>query len=407
LTTVAWNRPQSIEQIKRHIWRHLTQAASTDDEIVLDAAGLLNMRPADVRVFAQLHFIIADAVRDLLRQMPLLSRRLATTTEHELETSSERIQGAIRWGETIAARAATGLPHVFVTASARRAYDTPENQVLAFALRSIVDFGKTTKWHESTSAGLGESIRDRVAEAMKWQELRALKEVDSEPPQPKTIARVRSSRRRRQYRFALDVVDLYDRYIRRLDRAALRDAVEHRALVVSDNATLLELLCGFELIKALRCQGWSGRAARIFPQRLIYDAGRDGIRLRLYSQPETLPLSAGSIYGEVQTGHAISAGRLRPDYVIRLDRSTDTRWIIIEVKGVDRTVEESAREAIQNLLAYRRAFDPALSRQEEPYGLGIAWGADLHPAAEGEIRLCTPDQIPAAVETLLATSRLR
>ncbi len=73
--------------------------------------------------------------------MPLLIRRLTTTTNTEVEISAERIRGAIRWSETFAQRAATGLPHVFVTAPTRRAFDTPENQTLAFALHAIAEFG--------------------------------------------------------------------------------------------------------------------------------------------------------------------------------------------------------------------------------------------------------------------------
>ena len=84
--------------------------------------------PAEVRYLAQLQFILSEPVGRLLEQMPLLIRRLTTTTNTEVEISAQRIRGAIRWSETFAQRAATGLPHVFVTAPTRRAFDTPENR---------------------------------------------------------------------------------------------------------------------------------------------------------------------------------------------------------------------------------------------------------------------------------------
>lgn len=76
-------------------------------------------------------------------------------------------------------------------------------------------------------------------------------------------------------------------------------------------------------------------------------------------------------------------------------------WILVEVKGLDRTVAESARAATQDLLAYRRAFRAALDRQPKPYGLGIAWGESLEPSSSSEIVLCSPDRIDAALGQML------
>jgi hypothetical protein len=49
-----------------------------------------------------------------------------------------------------------------------------------------------------------------------------------------------------------------------------------------------------------------------------------------------------------------------------------------------------------DLLAYRRAYAPALDAQTEPYGLGYAWGSELVPASEAEVTLCTPDTLARA-----------
>ena len=74
--------------------------------------------------------------------------------------------------------------------------------------------------------------------------------------------------------------------------------------------------------------------------------------------------------------------------------------MLVEVKGVERSVVDSARAAINDLLAYRRAFEPVLGKQTEAYGIGIAWGADLEPKETAEIVLCTPDTIPGALAVL-------
>src|SRR5206468_2670164 len=113
---------------------------------------------------------------------------------------------------TFAQRAATGVSHTFVTAPTRRAFDTPENAVLAFALRAVAEFGAGTGWHRSQIVGPAQVIRERVAEATRWRQARTLTPLIGTVPLPTTLARVRASRNRRRYQAALDVVDLYSRY---------------------------------------------------------------------------------------------------------------------------------------------------------------------------------------------------
>jgi hypothetical protein len=95
--------------------------------------------------------------------------------------------------------------------------------------------------------------------------------------------------------------------------------------------------------------------------------------------------------------------RRRPDLVIRRSADhTEDRWLVIEVKGGERKVEQSARAAAFDLLAYRTAFETALSGVEGPFALGIAWGSGLEPAADEPIMLCTPDTIPDALKLLFS-----
>jgi len=77
-------------------------------------------------------------------------------------------------------------------------------------------------------------------------------------------------------------------------------------------------------------------------------------------------------------------------------------WLLVECKlGEKRTVQDSARAALLDLLAYRRAFDSRLTGQHL-YGLGIAWGAELDPNPAEEIMLCTHDRLHLAIEAFAA-----
>jgi hypothetical protein len=73
--------------------------------------------------------------------------------------------------------------------------------------------------------------------------------------------------------------------------------------------------------------------------------------------------------------------------------------VLVAKLGITRSVGDSARAALLDLLGYRRAFDEVLSQQEAPYGLGLAWGAELLPH-EDEVLLCSPDQIGPALGLL-------
>jgi hypothetical protein len=401
---LTWDRTDAIRRLRRDIWRHVTQASTTEEDIVLWAAALLQMPAAEVRYLAQLQFILSEPVGRLLEEMPVLMRRLTTTTNTEVEVSSERVRGAIRWSETFSQRAATGVPHVFVTAPTRRAFDTPENQTLAFALHVIADFGRRTGWDKSPVQGPAQTVAARTAEATKWRQARSLVDLTVRIPTQKTLARVRASRSRARYQAALDVVELYQRYIARLNREAIRDAIEHNALIARRDSVLLELQCAFDTIRAVRQLGWTITPIGLLQPPHILRAHKDHGELDVYYQRAPAALRDGSLYREIQKAHSFATtSDLIPDLVVRLRSGGVTRWLLIEVKGgPKRRVADNARAGALDLLAYRRAYAPVLDHQDGPYGLAYAWGRGLEPTTDTEITLCTPDTLADALAPILS-----
>src|SRR5438874_11612344 len=140
MRSLGWVRQDLIAEIKRDLWRYLTPAATIEGE-ALQAAALLQIRPEELRVLGRIQFLVSDELGELLRQLPFLVRRLATTTASEEEWSAERIRGPIQWARTIGVRQATGIPHLYVTTPARRAYQTPENELLVLLLDAIAILG--------------------------------------------------------------------------------------------------------------------------------------------------------------------------------------------------------------------------------------------------------------------------
>lgn len=402
MRSVTWDRKRVIESVRSDVWRYLSQASRRDDETLLEAGALLQMSSRDVRTLARVQFLMSDAVQALLEEMPRLARRLRTTAIPEEERSPERVRGSIRWGPTFAERAATGLPHIYVTAPAKRAFQTPENEVLVGALEAISDQGRRTGWHHSASPEVGAETRARVSAAERWLGLRSLATVERRPLDTRTVARVRSGRAARRYASAVSVVELHRRYLKRLEREEIRRAVEEHALVSTRDAVLVELVSLFAIEKALGDSGWAVTTPGIVRSGCVLRGRRDGDRVDLYYQRTPRDLSTDSIYRTVQQRHHFSGvGGAIPDMVLKLSRKNDQRWILVEVKGVKRPVADSARAATHDLLAYRRAFEPVLGTQPPPYGLGIAWGAALSPSDVSEVMLCSPDTVGDALRLLL------
>jgi hypothetical protein len=402
LKSLPWRRHDLIERIRRDVWRYLTPAASVEQEL-LEASALLRMPADELRTVGALQFLTSTELKEMLEHLPRLLRRLSTTTTSEEEWSPDRIRGSIQWGRTIGLRYATGMQNVYVTAPTRRAYQTPENALLTFLLSETVTLGRRTGWHQSSTVEIGATITARVNEAERLRQSRMLLGVTPQRITPRQLARIRAGRYRQRYRTVLAAWDRYQDLVRHLDRHAIRHAVETHGVVSRDDPTLFELICTFAVLDTLQTLGWQLSRFGLFAGSLRLVGRKGSDQLDLYYQTTPASLSKGSVYRDVLQQHAIAPGVLRPDLVIRRRRHHELdRWILIEAKGGERPVEQSARAATYDLLAYRTAFERVLSAATEgPYGLGVAWGYGLYPTLHDEIALCSPDTLDDALAMLL------
>ena len=90
-----------LEELRADVWRYLSQSAQSEDALSLEAAALLQMRESDVRALARTQFVLSDEVAALLKGMPALVRRLATTTVREEEWSLDRVRGPRAMGADV------------------------------------------------------------------------------------------------------------------------------------------------------------------------------------------------------------------------------------------------------------------------------------------------------------------
>jgi len=408
--TLSWDRQSRIGELRERIWLYLTPSVEFE-QVLLQAAALLQLPPEDVLTLGRLHFLLSGEVGALLEGLPVLIRRLSTTTAHEEERSAERVRGTVQWGKTFAARAGSGLPHLFVTSPARRAYQTPENELLVFVLDAIARTGRDTQRLARSTSGPTTQVAGRLDTAQRWRSHRALSDIERRPVTPRSISRTRSGRKRRTYAVALAAYEVHRRFVGEMNRQAIREAVEARALVTRDDPTLFELLCLFRVIESLQVLGWTAGKFRLFGLgrhlRLRLGRGREVIDLHYQGTPQEF--RDASLYRILATHHGVGTSPLIPDVVLCRSVGRTTRYLVIEAKLGDdrrahgRSMQESARDTLKDLLMYRHDFSDVLRGQVGPYGLGVAWGGGLSPREE-EVMLASPDMLSDALAIWLAAS---
>lgn len=399
MRTLAWDRNRVIREVRDRIWTHLSPTLARQ-ALALDASRLLQMAEVDLQALARVQFMTSNQVGDFLLTLPFLVRRLNTTTAYDQERSVERVRGAIDWPPTITGRLATGQPHLYVTRPARRAFQTPENALLAFTLQQVTAEGQKIGWRSSKGAGQQVGVRTTMAE--RWRSHRAIQEIAPIQISSRDLARIAHGRNGRRYASVVDAYLLWRQLIEQLDARQLRTLIEQAALVTTEASVLFEIRCAFETLDSLRSLDWGGDKLHAFMGGLTQVLHRARETLTIWYQHVPAQLANQSRYRSLQQAHGVPVGSLRPDLILRRDTSTGSTWLLVECKlGETRTVEQSARAALVDLLAYRRVFDTPLAGQH-PYGLGIAWGAELEPNPAAEIMLCSQDQIGRAIHAFAA-----
>lgn len=307
MRTLAWDRNARIAEVRDRIWSYVSPASRFEASGLLIAAALLKWPEADALRLGELQFLLSDEVGELLDVMPRLVRRLATSSASTEQWTVDRLPGPVQWNRTLALRASTGSQQLFVTTPARRVYQTPENELLVHVLDAVPRTALSSGWDRTvTRERPAQTVRERVSEAMRWQQSRMLASVDRIPPTPRFLSRIRSGRNHHRYAAVLAAYDKLVSLVEQLDRDGIRAAVEHASIVTADEATLFELLTTFQILDALREQGWQLRPFHIFQGRLYLGGNQqDGRQINLWYQSTPPALAIGLATGR-SLGHTDS-----------------------------------------------------------------------------------------------------
>jgi hypothetical protein len=147
--------------------------------------------------------LLLDRMHDIVRTLAI------ATTSHPVRTTGE-VRGPILWSETIAARTASpGASGVLICSSPVKAYDTPENHVLAYSLARIRDAAQAIERHpaEPVAGTLSRRARHNGTRAARALEHRTLAGIDRTKPHGRELRAARSGSRSRHYRPAVAMLE--------------------------------------------------------------------------------------------------------------------------------------------------------------------------------------------------------
>lgn len=179
-------------------------------DVVAMVDAVLGLSPNVVRQLAGTMLATSTEAENLLTLMPHTLRSLAMSTTSSPEQCRGELRGPVLWSETMSARSSShGAQDLFVCSSPQRAYDIPENQVLAAALVSIRDAGRGV---DSMSAQAYDDdtlrrARHNGMRAIRFLEHRTMAAVSRDKPKPRALKRTRSGSRRQTYQPALMMLE--------------------------------------------------------------------------------------------------------------------------------------------------------------------------------------------------------
>ncbi len=203
----------------------------------IDAArAIFGLTPAAARHVVGRELLNSDEALRLLDETPDMIRYLRNQLAFRNIRSVGAVLGPIQWQATITARAAAGFPEdLFICAAPYRDFDLPENQVLAYALKRLVDAGRHVNLldRESFDDERVTEARARARQALSYFEHRSLVGVKPRND-PSTLRKLERSTDLATYR---SVLDFLPRATRPLSQRAInhlsdrRTALQHKVLL--------------------------------------------------------------------------------------------------------------------------------------------------------------------------------
>lgn len=337
-----------LREARTHLPLYLQAAADVRHEPVTNVARIVGLPEADVTRIVATHVCLSGAADRFVAALPEARRRPASRSTRP-STRAQAVDGAIDWASTTRARTASAVSGpLFVTRSARRVFDIPENRTLVWALRTLeghaADALADTNAAQLDRPGwlrlIGER-RDAVQRALASAVLRG---VEPRAPDSDALRRL-SGQRTRLYRLRLPALVSVLRAAAGDDEQELMRALCERYFEPDRAWRLFEVVVSLRLASAfaarlgppVRTRLLTGSKRTPFATHVLPDGG--AVELVRAGWPPTAPSSKrkttarrhGFVLGEAEPDlvarRTTSDGRTVDCVVIELKASRDPRYL--------------------------------------------------------------------------------
>lgn len=380
----AAERQELLEETRYHLPAFLSASAVEREDPVGDVSELLNLRSGDLRRVVAVHLGLSAPVTAFADALTAGLRRPITSSVRP-RIVTQAVRGPIDWGATIRMQATGAARGHYVVRPARRAFDTPENRALAWALERL-DQELSSAAPRADSGGIAwskrfqEILRDiQRARRHPW-----LRDITPERPNAAAMKRLQASRTRFYKLLLPDVLLALRRWVDQPSPTDLTDLLCARYFEPSRTWQLFEVVVALRLARAFANVSVGKRRGRLLTGAgrapfAVYRMG-NGSEICLWYQ--AWPEVAGpSLQAAARRRHQIEGGGTRPDIVIER-RTVRPTLVLLELKATRSSAYLG--QGLSQLLGYVA---------ERPLHLGEPGSAWLVAPASGAFRAAPPDSV--------------
>jgi hypothetical protein len=397
-------RSALLSEVRWYLPALLSAATVERSDPVLAAVDLIGLRPSDLQRVLAVHALLSDPVRAFISALPEGTRQPAVSSIRP-RVAGRVITSGIDWAATIRRRATSGpLDPEWVARPARRLFDVPENQALAWLIGELQRRASAVRQPPGQGSPWQREIRESRAAVHRYGQLAWLENVQADWPGETVYERLQADRRG----FYRTKVAPAARFLRKYLSPSVQDVVDaicDRYFEPTQDWKLFEIAILLRISSALAEVGErTGSFKLIAGGKKPFASYRlpSGRVVRLWYQAWP-PSSGNSELLDAVAHYRISDGGLsRPDIVVEfIDNGEATRLILLEVKASSSA--SYLASGFAQLLSYLRERPALTTISASGWLVAPRKGSPREPE-DRALWLVSADHVASAVVTTAKTN---
>ncbi|MDO5851180.1 MAG: hypothetical protein Q4Q23_01680 [Methanobacteriaceae archaeon] len=369
-----WNeqiRQDILEEIKEYLYLYLFKETKITN-VYSSIKKLFNLNDTDILTLKKIHFLLSLQVKDFIEILPQLIRNLTHSTNKEKIKSIGRIQGQINWNKTYKKRFEQGYndKSLYICNLRQKQYDLPENQLLKYLLKNILEILNTLHIKEKVDIDYWQdTIKNEyiiIKHINKNIHLQNITDISHIPPKilEKTI-----KNRNNLYQTVAKCYKLYESLFIKNNKQELITLIEKQILKPLNNNQLYEIYIFFNLINNFNNEHL--KIGLLHPKN-DYTAKirKNNKTINIYYQHTPNEFKTKSKYNKLNYYYDLQITTKQPDIIIEYEENNKKTYRIIEIK---RTKDPNyIRQSIYKVYGYLKDYEEIQLKKQYPAIL-IIW----------------------------------